>query len=396
MAGVEPKVRLLTFTNLYPNAVQPAHGLFVERRLLRLVSGGGVEAEVVAPVPRVFGSSNRLRAVPSTERRSDLSIHHPRFYSIRGLGRFIAPFTMMLSSVAIIRRILNRNGFDLIDAHYFYPDGVAAAMIARLLGKPLVITARGTDVNVLPDYWFSRRLIRWAAGVASRIITVSEALRAKLIALGVDESKIVTLRNGVDLCDFAPRDRADARQRLGLPGGLILLSVGNLIEPKGHHLVIESLRNLERAFLVVVGDGEMRASLRALASRLGVSERVRFTGVLDQTQMVDYYSAADMLVLATLREGMPNVVLEAVSCGLPVVATDCAGVAELIDRPVLGLLMGERSAVGISSAVRELMGRCPARADTRAAAASFGWQPTIEKQAALYRSVVARAKTPSA
>ena len=392
VANSELDVRLLTFTNLYPNAAQPAHGLFVERRLLRLVSGKGIEAVVVAPVPRVPGASSAYRHIPRVEQRDGLEVHHPRFISIAGLGRFIAPFTMLLTSLRLVRRLRKDDRFNVIDAHYFYPDGVAAAFLARIVGCRLVITARGTDVNVLPEYLFSRVLIRWAARVADRVITVSDALRHRLIALGVAKDKIVTLRNGVDTSVFVTRDRGAARARTRLSDRLVLLSVGNLIESKGHHLVIEALRELPLAQLVIAGDGPYRRALQSIADRLSVSDRVRFVGVVDQNELIDYYSAADVLVLATLREGMPNVVLEAVSCGLPVVATDCGGIAEVIDRPELGVLMKERSAAAVVSGIRELLARYPSRIATRAAAEHLGWTCTIEKQSALYRAVVRDAR----
>jgi teichuronic acid biosynthesis glycosyltransferase TuaC len=388
-------VRLLSFTNLYPNAVQATHGLFVERRLQRLVAERGVEAVVIAPIPYIPPPFGYLRTVPKysgisrVEERAGVSVFHPRFLAVPGLSRFIAPFTMALASLSLARRLAREGRCDIVDAHYFYPDGVAAAFVAKILGKPLVITARGTDINVLPAYRFSRWLIRWSAGVAARIITVSEALRTKLIELGVSPEKITTLRNGVDTDEFVFADRADARRAVALPDGLILLSVGNLIVSKGHHLVIEALRDLTDAHLVIVGGGEYRAELERLAERLGVAQRVRFTGTLPPAEIVRYYNAADLLLLASEREGMPNVVLEALSCGLPVLAADCGGVAEIVNRPELGRLLRERNAAAIAQGVRDLLAEYPDRRETRASALSLGWGATIRKQTALYRDLVA-------
>src|SRR5262245_28748568 len=139
MPGPQQPIRLLTFTNLYPNAVQPAHGVFVERRLLRLIAEQCIDAVVVAPIPRTIGSFARSRMIPMIEHRHGVDVHHPRFFTISGLGRFIAPFTMLLCSLHLVRRLLKTNGFDIIDAHYFYPDSVAAALLAKIVGKPLVI-----------------------------------------------------------------------------------------------------------------------------------------------------------------------------------------------------------------------------------------------------------------
>jgi glycosyltransferase involved in cell wall biosynthesis len=300
----------------------------------------------------------------------------------------MAPFTMALSSWRLVRALVRSGEVDIVDAHYFYPDGIAAALLAYVFRKPLVVTARGTDINVLPNYAFSRALIRWAANRAVKIIAVSEALRSRLIDLGVDASKVVTLRNGVDQSEFRELDQASVRARLEIPNTTVLLTVGNLIESKGHHLAIESLRELDHAYLVVVGDGPMRASLERIARENGVADRVRFTGALGTSELVEYYNSADALVLATLREGMPNVVLEAISCGLPVVATDCGGIAEVVDRPEAGILMHERSAAAIVAAVRALRQRYPSRAETRASARRFDWGCTVNRQVELYATVV--------
>ncbi len=397
MEGGEAKVRLLTYASLYPNSVQTAHGLFVERRLLRLVAQPGIAATVIAPVPWVLppiGWLRRYRKYREIDRidwRDGVQVFHPRFLSIPGLGLYLAPLTMFIATLFQVRRVMRKEGLTVIDAQYFYPDGISAALIASILKKPLVITARGTDVNLLPSFRFARWLIRWAAGRADRIITVSDGLRTKLIELGVDPEKVFTLRNGVDTTEFVLKAPAEPRRRLNLHGDLVLLSVGNLIDSKGHHLVVEALVHLPGAFLVIVGDGDRREHLLRIAAEMGVSDRVRLTGTLNPDQLVDYYNAADVLVLASEREGMPNVILEALSCGLPVVAANCGGVAEIVDRPAFGILLEERSAAAIARGVRELLDHYPARIETCAAARKFEWGETIARQATLYLGLAERA-----
>ena len=173
--------------------------------------------------------------VPSQERRHGLIVRHPRYLVIPKCGMTVAPYLMYAALKSHVDRILRRDfPFDLIDAHYFYPDGVAAALLGRSLRRPVVITARGTDINLISRYRMARRWIRWAAQRAAGVAAVSEALRDRLIELGVPGSRIEVLRNGVDLDLFAPRDRQAAREELGLnPGGPILASVGWLIARKG-------------------------------------------------------------------------------------------------------------------------------------------------------------------
>ncbi|MEE9141922.1 MAG: glycosyltransferase, partial [Gammaproteobacteria bacterium] len=278
-------MRTLTFTTLYPNSQQPHHGIFVEQRLRHLVASGEVETEVIAPVPWFpfrngsFGIYGRYASVPAEERRHDIRITHPRFPVIPKLGMSLAPL-LLVKGVNTHVRDKMREGFDLIDAHYFYPDGVAAAWFGRKLGMPVVITARGTDVNLIPRYTWPRRMVLWAAKYCSRVITVSEALRSRLIELGVPEHRVITLRNGVDLAFFRPSvDREALRRELGMCRP-ILLSVGHLIERKGHHIAIRAMTELKDYDLIIAGDGEMEADLRRLAQTLEVDDRVRFAGAL--------------------------------------------------------------------------------------------------------------------
>jgi glycosyltransferase involved in cell wall biosynthesis len=166
------------------------------------------------------------------------------------------------------------------------------------------------------------------------------------------------------------------------------LTVGYLIERKGHHLVIEALQRLPQFQLVVVGSGPERKALDDLAQRLGVAERVQFVGTVPQSELYLYYSAADVLVLASSREGWANVLLEAMACGTPVVATRIWGTPEVVTAPVAGRLAGERTAGALSEAVRDLFGNLPSRSDVRRYAEQFGWAETTQGQIELFRSIV--------
>jgi glycosyltransferase involved in cell wall biosynthesis len=220
---------------------------------------------------------------------------HPRFPALPKIGMTLAPLLLYRAVLPQVERLWRERGFDLIDAHYFYPDGVAAAMLARRLGVPAVITARGSDVNLIAQYRFPRRMIRWAARQAAAVVAVSQALKDKLTALGVEHERIHVLRNGVDLELFHADDRDSVRAELQLTRPT-LLSVGNLLAFKGHGLVIEALSHLPECELVIAGDGPDRAVFEALARQRAVSERVRFVGSLEQQDLRRYYCAADALV----------------------------------------------------------------------------------------------------
>lgn len=387
-------LRILTFTTLYPNNARPYHGVFVENRLRHLVAGGKVEARVVAPVPWFpfahprFGRYGDFARVTPRESRFGLPVLHPRYPVLPKFGMSLAPALLYAASLPVLRRLQAERDFDLIDAHYLYPDGVAAVMLGKTLGKPVVLTARGTDVNLIPRYFLPRRMIRWAARRASAVIAVAEALRAALIALGVEPAKLRTLRNGVDLAQFRPLERQAARKDLGLGPGPVLLSVGHLIARKGHRLVIEALSGLPGYSLLIAGAGPERAALEECARRLGLEARVRFLGAWPHERLAAIYSAADALVLASSREGWANVLLESLACGTPVVASRAWGNPEIVADPVAGVLMPELSAAGVVAGVTELFRALPARDEVRAYAENFSWDATTSGQIELFTRVL--------
>ncbi len=383
-----PPIRLLTFSTLYPNAAQPNHGVFVENRLRQLVASGAVEATVLAPVP--FFPGRRRGDVPTEERRHGLTIHHPSFLAIPKLGMALSPALLEAAAARAIRRLLGAGlCFDAIDAHYFFPDGVAAVRLGRRFRRPVVVTARGSDISLFPRFRIPRRLIRRALTTADAAVAVSAALKEAMVALGAAPGRVTVLRNGVDTALFHPAaDRAAARAALGLARPT-LLSVGLLIERKGHHRVIEALRLLPDCDLLIVGEGPERARLEALAGRLGVSARVRLLGARPHAELAPIYAAADLLVLASSREGWANVLLEAMACGTPVVASPIWGNPEVVQSREAGLIAPENTPAAIAASVRDLLADPPDRAATRAYAERFGWEATTEGQIALYRRVLA-------
>src|SRR5258708_7575787 len=364
-------MRILTFSTLYPHAARPNHGIFVETRLRHLLASGEVESKVVAPVPWFpssnprFGEYAVFAKAPREERRHGIDVIHPRYLTVPKLGISVAPLLLAAGVYSAVKNII-QNGYDfeIIDAHYFYPDGVAAILLGRHFGKPVVITARGTDVNLIPRYRLPRAMIRWAARHAAGIITVARGLKDDLVGGGAPAGRIEVLRNGVDLQLFRPIEREAGRRSLGI-SRTTLLSVGHLIPRKGHDLVIQGLRWLPELDLIVIGDGPEREALGALARESGAADRVRFVGSLAQEELRNYFGAADALVLASSREGWANVLLESMACGTPVVASRIGGTPEVVSAPEAGVLMAERTSKAVAEAVRRLFARYPDRAATR-------------------------------
>jgi len=394
-------MRILTLTTLYPNAAMPTHGVFVENRLRALLQEGDIEAKVIAPVPwfpfrqSVFGKYAAFASAPAREERHDIEITHPCYLLPPKVGMTWAASALTRCFEREARRLIAEGwDFDVIDAHYYYPDGVAAVEVARRLGKPVTVTARGTDINLIPSYPRQKRMILDAADKADASITVCQALKNEMSTLGADEEKIHVLRNGVDLGLFRETARDETRRRLGL-SGTVLLSVGHLIERKGHGLVIEALKQLPDATLVIAGSGPDRSMLEAQADKSGLTDRVIFTGALPHEELPAVYSAADVLVLASSREGWPNVLLEAMACGTPCVATPVWGSGEVVATPEAGRLTETRSADSIADAIKHLLGNPPDRANTRSYAEQFSWKETSLGLKVLFDSVTVARPTVS-
>ena len=389
-------IRLLTFSTLYPNDMRPNHGIFVENRLRHLLASGRAHSTVVAPIPWFpsrssrFGDWARHACVAPIELRNGITVHHPRYPVIPRIGMSAAPYLLYRATLPMLRRLLvSGQHFDAIDAHYVYPDGVAAVWLGRALGLPTVVTARGTDVNLIPQYVLPRAMIRRTIAGAAAIIAVSAALKSQLVALGAPDDKVTVLRNGVDLTLFRPVDRTSARRALGLTRPT-LLSVGHLIERKGHHRIIQAMTRLPEFDLLIVGDGPQRDDLAALIERHKLAERVKLLGARPHAELPSLYAAADILVLASSREGWANVLLEAMACGTPVVASNIWGNPEVVRDAAAGVIADENTWEGIAAAVRRLLAQLPDRAATRAYAEQFSWDATTDGQLALFRSLCPR------
>ncbi len=399
-AGESP-MRLLTFSTLFPHRGRPNHGIFVENRLRHLLSTGMATSTVVAPVPWFPSRSPRWGArwgewarhaqAERVETRAGLTVRHPRYLLAPRVGMVTAPAALFAAGALEIKRLAARgHRFEAIDAHYIYPDGVAAVALGRAFGKPVVLTARGSDVTLYPKFAAPRRMIEWAMHEAAHLIAVSGGLKQAMVALGAPAEKITVLRNGVDLDGFRPVNGHPLRESWGAKGP-VLLSVGHLIERKGHHLAIEALTGLPEWTLVIVGEGPERGRLSALAERIGVGSRVIFCGTQPHSSLAGYYSAADLLILASSREGWANVLLESMACGTPVVASNIPGNPEVVQARAAGVVVQENTPSCFAAAIRDLSADHPTPAETRTYAEDFSWDATSAGQLQVFRDIVSRA-----
>lgn len=357
-------MRILTFTSLFPNAVQPTLGIFIFQRTAHLAQRPGMRVEVVAPVPYApsWLPGERWQAfsrVPGKEEIGGLCVHHPSYLFLPKISMALHGRLMYSGSIKQVRKLHSQAPFDCIDAHYVYPDGFAALLIGQELGIPVVVSARGTDINLFPKFRLIRPKIRWVLHQAAGVVAVSSSLRDAVIALGTPPEKIRVIPNGIDADRFQPVDRSEAREKLGLArDGHCVVAVGNLIPAKGQDLLIAALARLAPRHpmlkFYLVGDGPSQAGLTEQARSLGLSDRVVIVGSRPHDELPLWFNAANLSCLISQREGLPNVVVESLACGTPVLATRVGGIPELITSHSLGILV-ERDAGSIAAAMDQAL-----------------------------------------
>lgn len=331
-------MRVLSFTTVFPNRVRPQHGLFVLERLRYCARLANIR--VVAP--RGFLPWPAMGGVPGRDRCGGLEVEHPTFRYIPRFGKWLDGLFLYAAALPTVRRLV-RDGVDVIDAHFAYPEGFAAVLLGRKFGLPVVITLRGTEPLIAAAGPWRRRAVRYALRRATRLVAVSEPLAAFARDMVAEEPgpvpPVTVIANGVDLMRFSPGPQGEARRALGLPGsGRLLVSVGHLSPRKGFQRVLRILPELLRDvpdlhFAIVGGPGgeaSNEAELRSLAGVAELAGRVTFAGSQPPERVATWLRAADLFVLASDYEGCPNVVWEALACGQPVVAARVGEVERMV------------------------------------------------------------------
>jgi glycosyltransferase involved in cell wall biosynthesis len=303
--------------------------------------------------------------LPVFERQSGIDVLRPRYFSVPGVLKQFDGVFMALGARRTVRRLKRQGKVSVIDAHFGYPDGYAASLVARWEKLPFTVTLRGTEPRHSLDPALRSRLVSGLMQ-ARRVFAVSASLKAVAVGLGVPEAAILVVGNGVDSSRFQPMARDAARRPLGFPvDARILITVGGLVERKGFHRVIACLPELRRHFpdlhYIAVGspgpEGDYSTKLRAQVAELGLGNWVHFLGALAPDEVHRAMAAADVMVLATRNEGWANVLLEACACGVPVVATDVGGNAEVICRDDIGTIVPFGDHEALLAAIREALQR---------------------------------------
>lgn len=383
-------MRVLSFTSLYPNNVNPLQGIFIHQRVTHLAHRPGISVEVIAPVP-YFPSWlpitrwSRFGQVCHEEEIGGIRVHHPRFPLVSGISMPLHGWLEFLGCLRLARRLHKRARFDCIEAHFIYPDGFAAVLLGKFLGLPVIVSARGTDINVYPSFRLIRPMLQWTLRNAAGVISVSADLKKKIVDLGISEAKVQVIPNGVDVRRFQPQDKSKARQQLGLPeAGPMVVSAGSLIESKGHHLLIEALAELVPRYselrLNIIGEGVYRRRLEQLIHEKQMQDRVFLRGNRPNEELATWFNAADLTCLMSSREGWPNVISESLACGTPVLTTNVGGIPEVVASPDLGRMVA-RDIASIAKGLEESLSKNWDRKEISKKASSRSWDVVAEEVA---------------
>jgi teichuronic acid biosynthesis glycosyltransferase TuaC len=375
-------LRVLTFSTLFPHEKKPNQGIFVENQTRHLAQSGAAEVRVVAPMAMapwpvsLISHYNDTRQQPLEEMRNGLKIYRPRYLSLPKIGWRFNDAAIVRACRPVLQRLRDEGfAFDVIDAQFFWPCGAAAAQLADDFNVPLSIKSRGADIHYWTELPSVRKKVVAAAKRADGMLTVSASLKEDMVKLGFAADKIRVHYTGIDLSAFDLRDQGEARARLGIGPGPVVVSVGALIPRKAHDLLISAVALLPNVQLFIAGFGPEEAALKAMIASLNVGDRVTLLGSVPHSQLPDLFAAADISALCSKSEGLANVWVESLAIGTPVVTFNVDGGPEAITTAEAGRLIpaDQRTPEAVAAAIADLLENRASRQAVRACAERFSW-----------------------
>lgn len=356
--------KVLVLTSLFPNKIKPDLGVFIKKRMVAYSQREGCEIQVVAPVPyypdfKFLRRYQYYTRVPLYEVIDGIKVYHPRYPMIPKVSMRFHGRLMYFGIKNFIKKRYKEFAFDLIDAHFIYPDCQAGVFLGDLLNIPVVVSARGSDIHQYVYYSGIKPQIIDTLKRSAHIISVCNALKDMMLDIDIDEKKISVIPNGIDDNHFYILDKTKARQEMGIEiDKYVLLSVGALIPLKGHDFTIRAVAHLintnPNLRLYIIGSGPEESRLKSLVETLELQKVVFFVGQVPNNDLIAWYNAADLFCLSSEREGWPNVLTESLSCGTPVVATKVFGTPEIVKNDSMGILV-ERNCEDISKGIAQAL-----------------------------------------
>lgn len=357
-------MRVLAMTSLFPNPYQP-HKWSPNYQQLRLMAEK-IPVDVIAPIPWTVERAGRkeqgsLFQEGRCRRLNNLDVEHPKYWYPPGIMRSSYGYWYRWSVRKVFEKHVHEFQPDIIFTHWAYPDGWAAVKLGHAAGLPVVLQAMGSDVLLMHEHRGRQAGTRQALAEADGIWAVSQDLANHVQGMGIPQNRICVIYDGVDPAIFYPGDQRHARQRLDLDiTRKIILFVGNLAAVKGVDRLILACQQLHEDGVdfqaAIIGQGELRQHLESQLAGQSCRDRVKFYGSIPQDRLPDWYRAADVFVLPSYSEGVPNVLLEASACGLPYVASDVGGIPEIAHRGH-GTLATPGNVQAFANAIRETLSK---------------------------------------
>jgi glycosyltransferase involved in cell wall biosynthesis len=388
-------MKVLFLTHIFPTLSDPTAGPY-NLSVFRAISR---HCESRVMVPGAWWTRSRrpkdLFKAPS-ENFTGMEVSLPTYWSVPRVPSLHAK-GMYHSLRSRIARLHSEFPFDVILAAWAYPDAVAATLLAQDFGCPVVAKILGSDINALTKIPALQIQIRQGLERTHSIVTVSGALRDRVIDLGIAPEKVHAIHNGVNGEQFGVRNRAEARSSLGVsPTRPLVCYVGHLAHEKGADVLMEALhilhsngrKDIDVAF---VGGGDMGVELRERARELKIEDHVRFLGMLPHSEVPSWITACSVLCLPSRREGCPNAVLEALASGRPVVASRVGGVPELLNNEN-GIMTPVDDACALARGLEAALTRTWDPCRLRASIENLSWNAVGDKYYNVLENAVRDAK----
>jgi len=358
-------MNILVISSLFPTIAQPYSGIFVYEQLMELSKKHRIT--VVNPIPffppiKYFKKWSRLSQVPLKEDIAGISVFHPRYLTFPRYILFpIVGITSYFISVRAIARKIDMSDVNLIHAHFASPDGFVTALIGKLYHKPTVLTVHGSDINVYTKKYLWKKQIVYALSNVKKVVCVSKKLQKKVVALGIEKTNTCVIPNGYNSTLFRPKNKRKIREVLNLPTEKkILLFVGNIVPIKGLSYLLRAMTNIAKkrqdVLLVIVGGGSQKNELERKTNNLGIAEYVKFVGEKPHREIPLWMNACNVFILPSLNEGFGGVLIEAMACGKPVVATNVGGIPENMNKDC-GILVEPKDSDALADAILNALDR---------------------------------------
>ncbi len=377
----KPKPKILVFTNVFPRDFEPQKGPNIYEQLKRLRQDFNIK--IISAIPKSIFPDNK-RHLPQRTLSDDFEIYQPRYWIAPKIGVAASGYSYYRAVAPVVKKIRQNFPFELIIAYWTYPDGFAAAKIARKFNVPMILRPRGSDINVGLMTPFVKNFIKKTLNNTDKIIPVAESLRQKILNLGIPAERLRCIVNGVDTQNFFPLDKSACRQKLNIPlDKKVVLFVGNLIEIKGLEYFLPAIQKLDteanrQMIFYLLGSGKLEAQIRQMAEGLK-HIKVHLPGEVNRQALPTWMNAADLFCLPSLNEGCPNVLMESLACGVPVVATKVGGIPEIINNGELGILVPAANSEQLAAAIMKGLNHPWRQKDLLARVQRETWDKVVEK-----------------